>query len=178
MRAMSVCLFLLLPACDQGVEPVPSPASLSGAAAEAPVPPPAADIAGEDEEDLDALRDRLEDLELQMVEMSLAIEQMRASGIGVVRAEDVSYQPNRTTLQARTAQEALDEIWASVHSLEGGQIDMGPPGEGLFDLENGPLGPRRGNKPPPDDARGQGQARPEHPMPNEPSHDAAGRPAK
>ena len=45
-------------------------------------------------------------------------------------------------MDARSAQDAVDELWDHVNRLEGGLERPGPAGEGLFDLENGPLGPR------------------------------------
>jgi hypothetical protein len=68
---------------------------------------------------------------------------MQLAGIGSMDATHVSYQPNRTTMAARDVQAALDELWTGLHGQQEAAVDMGAPGAGLFDLENGPLGPRR-----------------------------------
>ena len=85
---------------------------------------------------------RIEDLELQVSQLTLTIEQLRSAGVGTVQAQDVAYQPNQTRLASRNVQDALDELWSIVGRQIDAGTDMGQPGPGLFDLENGPLGPR------------------------------------
>ncbi len=84
----------------------------------------------------------MEDLELEVTQLKLVIEEMKLAGIGSMDAQNVGYQPNQTTLRARDVQAALDELWGELHRVQEGAVDMGAPGAGLFDLEQGPLGPR------------------------------------
>ncbi len=156
MSRSAQALFLLtaLGACQSPAQvpttpppqPVAEPAAASAPAATAPAtaqPDP-------------ALVAQVKDLEFEIRQLELVIEEMKQVGVGSMNAENVRYQPNQTTLAARDVQAALDELWRAVRGLQEGRVDMGAPGEGLFDLENGPLGPRREgepNEPPP--AHGQ-----------------------
>ncbi|MFH1468410.1 MAG: hypothetical protein ABIO70_28735 [Pseudomonadota bacterium] len=141
MRLTSLLLAMLLPlGCQEtiggAVPPAPVARAVEPVAVAASAPAPA--IAPSPE-----LEARVEDLELEVAQLKLVIEQMQLAGVGTVEATNVRYQPNRTTMTARDVQAAVDELWSDVHHQQVRAEDMGAPGEGLFDLENGPLGPRR-----------------------------------
>jgi len=140
IATLSLTLGLL--ACSN---PQPQPSSAPQPAAVAVPAAAAAPVAEAGEPDPATLA-RIEDLELELAQLKLTIEQMQAAGVGTVQAEDVAYQPNATTMAARTAQDALDELWTLNERLRTAATDMGEPGDGLFDLENGPLGPRDRDK--------------------------------
>lgn len=155
-RLTPTIALVLLAACQP-----PTPALI--------VPPPAVDQAAGAAPNSDnaasatappdpALLRQVEDLELELSQLKLVIEEMKLAGVGSMDAQNVGYQPNQTTLDARDVQRALDELWTTVHQLQEGQVDMGEPGAGLFDLENGPLGPRTRpdqQAPPPPDGHDQ-----------------------
>lgn len=150
----SLILSLGAAACTGSSHPAPSPISPQARPEDAPVPAPAAAAAVEQLEPNPAMERKLEDLEFQVAQLTLTIEEMRNTGVGTVQAEHVAYQPNHTTLAARTVQDALDELWRLVDRQVDANTDMGEPGPGLFDLDNGPLGPRN---PPGDKQDGPGE---------------------
>jgi hypothetical protein len=174
MRATTViALSLSLAACQGGTDPLPP---LVAPPSAAPEPAPTSVVSAQPalaSADTMELKERIEDLELELAQIKLAMEQMNAAGIGSMDAEHVSYQPNATTMSARTVQAAIDEIWVDLHREELAEEDMGEAGAGLFDPDNGPLGPKltteerarrekayqaqkQGGQPPPQGGPGQG----------------------
>jgi TolA-binding protein len=139
MLVHTLAALLALSGCQSAPPP---PAPIQPAAAEPVAAAPAAAVAEPIVATDPELEARMEDLELELTQLKLVIDQMQQAGIGSMDAEHVSYQPNRTTLRARTVQDAVDELWADLHREELGQDNPGAAGEGLFDLENGPLGPQ------------------------------------
>lgn len=86
---------------------------------------------------LDAdLRTRLQVLEIKVAELE-------ASGLG--KANLTTYDPARTTLDARNVQDAMDGLFQRVVKLEDAGRSMGSPGQGLFELRD-----KAGNPLPPE----------------------------
>jgi hypothetical protein len=89
-----------------------------------------------------ALEDRVSALELQVSELQVGFEG---------EATEISFDPSRTTLDARNVQEAVNELSTEVRGIKRmlGQ-DMGEPGQELFtipednDQRGGPRGPGGG----------------------------------
>ncbi len=140
MSLRPIAFALLLPACQGSPQPLPAFAT-TVAPTEAPRAAAAPTVVAAPEPDRQ-LQDRMEDLELELAQLKLVIEEMKVAGVGSMNAENVQYQPNRTTMSARDVASALDELWNELHRLQEGATDMGPPGELLFSLDEGPLGPR------------------------------------
>lgn len=140
---------LLLLACAQ------EPQALAPVPVAEPSPAPAAEVEDKWERE-DAFLRQIQDLDIRLARLEILVEEMNNVGIG--EAERVSWQPNKTTLAARNVQDALDELAQKLQDLERAKEDMGQAGAGLFDLENGPLGPRYD----PVDQSQQDQARPEN----------------
>lgn len=103
--------------------------------------------------DLLALEKRLNDIDERLARLELAAAQPPDAEKS--DAMQVSYNPSRTTLAARTVQDAVDELALQLKHLEGGPMPLGAPGEGLFQIQGkknqpgGPGGPPGGGKGPP-----------------------------
>ncbi|MEY3212132.1 MAG: hypothetical protein RIT28_2613 [Pseudomonadota bacterium] len=135
--------WLLLLACGGEVGPE---AEATSAAAEAVAPSAAEE---EDRARAEALDRRLSDLEQRLARVELLVAELHEGGIA--DAEDVRFDPSRTTLSARTVQEAVTELHVAVTSMKReSSAGMGSPGGGLFEIPEGP------NK-------GQGQGQPGQP---------------
>ncbi len=114
-----------------------------------------------EEDDLLDLEDRLNErigaLEERLGALELKVIDLEAREPGGT-ADEVGYDPSRTTLDAHDLQDAVDELAGRVSRLEK-KGDMGEPGEGLFHIPKDP--PK--NEPPPD----QGGAGPVNPPPRQ-----------
>ena len=96
---------------------------------------------------LDSLEDRISRLELMVAHW---VDE------GNVDSLHVRYDPRATTLQARTVQDALDEVAAGLKDLQDAGENMGRPGPGMFriprdesEMMMGPQGQQAGARPPP-----------------------------
>lgn len=101
---------------------------------------------------MDAMEERLDDVEIQLGKLQLLVAEFEKT---VNIAEDVRYNPSETTLEAKDVQEALDELAIAVRSMRG-EVDMGQASGELFRLpkdhdeekkKGGGL--RKGEAPPP-----------------------------
>jgi hypothetical protein len=64
---------------------------------------------------------------------------------GVMRAQDVSFDPRATKISAKKVQGALTEIEVRLQEIEDDVFNnAGAPGEGLYSLDGGGMGPPRG----------------------------------
>ena len=103
---------------------------------------------------MNALEERIGGLELRLLDL----EAREPGGT----AEEVGYDPSRTTLDAHHLQDAVDQLEERLRRLEN-KGDMGAPGEGLFKIpkdkpEEGPGPPQGGQgpaNPPPKGGGGQ-----------------------
>jgi hypothetical protein len=91
----------------------------------------------EDRARAEALDRRISDLEQRLARVELLVAELHEGGIA--DAEDVRYDPSRTTLSARTVQEAVTELHVAVTSMKReASAGMGSPGGGLFEIPEGP----------------------------------------
>lgn len=123
--------WLLALACGGQEGPGPTP--------ETPAAEAAAPSATEEEDRARAERldRRLSDLEQRLARVELLVAELHEGGIA--DAADVRYDPSRTTLSARTVQEAVTELHVAVASMrKESSAGMGSPGGGLFEIPEGP----------------------------------------
>jgi len=101
----------------------------------------------------DRLNERISALEERVGVLELKIIDLEAREPGGT-ADEVGYDPSRTTLDAHVVQDAVDELAARLSRLEK-KGDMGEPGEGLFRIpkdppkEQPPVDPQAGPVNPP-----------------------------
>lgn len=89
-----------------------------------------------------ALEERIALLELRIVDLD---------NTGILPAEQIGFDPRKTTLQAQDLQAAVDELYARVKAVEErAEPDMGRPGPGMFTRPGpqGAMGPPNGAQPP------------------------------
>lgn len=82
------------------------------------------------------------------------VGEIQSDGVG--HAKLVPYDPRQTVLEAKTVQEAIDEMMTRIKVLEQNVLDdLGDPGPGLFEI---PEGKKGAQQPPPNGGKGgQGQ---------------------
>lgn len=145
--------WLLALACGGEVGPQ---AELTSAASEAAAPSAAEE---EDRARAEALDRRLSDLEQRLARVELLVAELHEGGIA--DAEDVRFDPSRTTLSARTVQEAVTELHVAVTSIKReASAGMGSPGGGLFEIPEGPNKGAQQGQPGQPPKPGQGPAGP------------------
>jgi hypothetical protein len=109
--------------------------------------------------DIVALGRRLDGLEERLARLELLAAEPADGALS--DAMRVSYNPSRTTLEARSVQDALDEIALALKRQEGGPNPLGPPGEGLFQIKGKGKGGQgqgaQGKGPPPQGGPSGGQ---------------------
>ncbi|MCK6521817.1 hypothetical protein L6R49_10300 [Myxococcota bacterium] len=124
--------WLLALACGGEVGPGPEATT---AAAEATAP--SANAEEEDRARAEQLDRRLSDLEQRLARVELLVAELHEGGIA--DAADVRYDPSRTTLSARTVQDAVTELHVAVSAMrKESSAGMGSPGGGLFEIPEGP----------------------------------------
>jgi hypothetical protein len=130
--------WLLALACGGEVDPQ---AEATSAASETVAPSAAEE---EDRARAEAMDRRLSDLEQRLARVELLVAELHDGGIA--DAKDVRYDPSRTTLSARSVQEAVTELHVAVAAMKReSSAGMGSPGGGLFEI---PEGPNKGQGPP------------------------------
>ena len=142
-------MILLLLAC--GTEPVVTEAQ------EAPVIVQPVG-SGVEMDDLNAMEDRVNErlnkLEERVGNLELTVIDMENRPPGGM-ANEIGFDPSRTTLDSRDLQGAIDELEDRVARLQNQSHDMGEPGEELFNIPRdnqnlaeggGPRNPPGGNK--------------------------------
>ncbi|MBK7759325.1 MAG: hypothetical protein IPO67_31465 [Deltaproteobacteria bacterium] len=145
--------WLLALACGGEVGPQ---AEVTSAASEAAAPSAAEE---EDRARAEALDRRLSDLEQRLARVELLVAELHEGGIA--DAEDVRFDPSRTTLSARTVQEAVTELHVAVTSIKReASAGMGSPGGGLFEIPEGPNKGAQQGQPGQPPKPGQGPAGP------------------
>lgn len=156
-------LTLLLVACGSPTPAAPDPTAPVAEQAEPPAPVDASPAAALEEQDR-----RLAELESRLARLELTVAELQA--LGVQEAAQVRYDPSRTTLAARTVQEALTELHTDVAALRQSSQPTGTPGPGLFAIPSdgapgqGP-GPGGRGTPGPGQGSGQGNGPPGPPPP-------------
>lgn len=120
----------------------------------APAPEPITDVVtvetdGVSVEDMNALEDRVErrmesyeerigNLEMQVAELQQA---------KLANADQIAFDPSKTTLEADDVQLALDELAVDVARLQGQEVDMGEPSDKLFEIPKDPEPDESGDPP-------------------------------
>ena len=91
-------------------------------------------------DDMNALRDEV-DRRLSGREERLGNLEMQVAEISEARladADQVAYDPSKTTLDATDMQQAIDELADEVSGLRAAGTDMGQPGPKLFEIPKDP----------------------------------------
>ena len=88
-------------------------------------------------EDFNALQDRMDAkvnaLEERIGNLELQLAEERAQKLA--DADQVAFDPSRTTLEGKDVQDALTEVAQDLARLEGKSVNMGEPGEKLFEIK-------------------------------------------
>ena len=122
-----VLIFFLACGGEKSATPTPLPAAPTPVAATAPEP---SDDCG--------CEDELEDLSVRVGKMEIVVNDIQQNG--AYQADKVIYLPQRTSLSARTVQDALDEIAFKVQGMTP-QQDLGAPSPVIFDPNHDAGGP-------------------------------------
>ena len=104
-------------------------------------------------EELETLKKEISLLQEQVERVYEVVDEVQADGVG--HAKLVPYDPRQTVLQAKTVQEAIDEMMGRVKVLERSVLDdLGQPGPGLFEIPKDTKGSKGGKHPPPNGGQG------------------------
>lgn len=118
-------------------------------------------------QEIESIKKEVSLLQEQVERVYEVVGEVQSDGVG--HAKLVPYDPRQTVLQAKTVQEAIDEMMERVKVLERSVLDdLGEPGPGLFEIpednkgghpppnggQNGPNGGQKG--PPGNPNQGQG----------------------
>ena len=112
--------------------------------------------------EFEVLKEELSLMKEQIERVYEVVGEIQSNGVG--HAKLVPYDPRQTVLEAKTVQEAIDEMMTRVKILEQNVLDdLGEPGPGLFEI---PKDKKGAQQPPPNGGQG-GQKGPPGNPPNQ-----------